>query len=184
MHSKNMQKTISALLVTCAFIAAPSFAATKTFAAVITTNETLSGPLPSPTCPFTGESFGTGSSNLFSKSANVFTKIALKAKDCVYLQPLSTPDGTIFIPTKFDQGEFTLTSESTLGQAVDSITARHEGTLTLNQDGTFTLNGTFTVVSGTGKYANANGSGLLTGTEIINGNMATGNLKAVGRINY
>jgi hypothetical protein len=64
--------------------------ATKIFAAVITTDETLSGPLPSPPCPFTGKNFGTGNSNLIGKSANALPKIALKAKDCVYLQPLST----------------------------------------------------------------------------------------------
>jgi hypothetical protein len=179
-QSKYFQRSLSALIVTCALASGSVYAASKPFVALISTVEGI-GPSdpPSPSCPVAGTSAGNGKSNLFSKGASAFTNVVLTAKDCVTLDANLSP-------TRFDQGQFTIVGEPVLGQASDSITATYQGTLTLNRDGTYALTGTFSVTGGTGKYVGAYGTGELTGTEIINvaAGTAQGQLKAVGKINY
>jgi hypothetical protein len=177
---QNISRLDSILLATCTLASGNVFAESKPFVALINTTESIEFPSATNglTCPV-GSGNGSGKSNLFSKSVSSFTNISLTSTDCVSFGPNG--------PTSFYQGQFTLVPEPILGQvSSDLITATYQGNLTFNQNGTYTLNGTFSVTGGTGKYKNAQGTGILTGTETIDPVklVAQGQLQAVGKINY
>jgi len=139
------------------------------FKASLAAQETLNapgGPCPVP------EYFAKGTTAVVGRASHL-GRVAGVGSDCIKFTDFGPPPSYAF-----DNGELTLTAANG-----DQLTLKYRGTfIPTAQLPVYAISGLFDISGGTGRFANATGSGLLEGTE--NTQTFQGQLEFSGRISY
>ena len=155
------------LLGTLALSAAPSFAQTAVpFTATFSIDESL-GEGTGPTCPLIGVISGQG-------TATHLGRTAISGTNCVTPPAPGTPP-----VYNFADGSIILMAANG-----DTLNGTFSGSFVPTGKGTVfaVVNGTYSFNRGTGRFAAATGSGVLTGTQDIAS--GKGQLQASGTLSY
>jgi len=167
--------TAALLLAACAL---PAAAGEKLryqpFKAAAAISEVLG--LPSMDCYGDAPSGGSAASGTISgqgiaASVGAFT---LNSLDCI---TSASPPPYLLPPLNFSSKQLVIKAGNG-----DQIVAEYEGTATALPNGLLVLNGTYTFISGTGRFLGVKGSGVLEGIEDISTQPAKGFVTLSGRI--
>ena len=152
---------------------ADSSAKTIPFKASATITEWLD---PTPTNPCAGDAPAYGSAATGTSSGaglgSVIGAFSFSAQDCVVsTSPYFLP------PFAFNSRQFLITTANG-----DQLIGRYQGTSQPQTSGLLVMSGTFTITSGSGRFAYATGSGTLEVVEDISAMPAKGFITLTGRI--
>jgi hypothetical protein len=154
----------------------PAHAADRTqpFKAIVSISEVLG--LPTQACYATAPQGGSAASGTISGQGlgTPLGSFTLNSVDCI---TSASPPPNLLPPLTFSSKQVVI--RTTAG---DQIVAEYEGTATATPTGQVVLSGSFTFVSGTGRYQGVKGQGLLEGLEDIANQPAKGFVLLTGRI--